>query len=101
MKSELILTSINIILYLAMAVVITIIIFRTRKALDWVFKVMLVVPLVLAFAAVLQLDRAVGVFSKDFSQSVFYCSRFIANIALLAALLMMLRISYKINKNEG
>lgn len=91
MKIDLIMVVLNLLLMIAAAVVLIKLIVRTEKGLDIAFKVLIIVPIVLAITSLFQFDQLSGVFSKGHAQFVFYTSRFVANVAFLIACLILLK----------
>jgi hypothetical protein len=75
------------------------IILRTEKGLDLAFKVLIISPVVLLLASFLQMDKIVGIFSREYAQIIFYASRFIANMAFLLASIIFLKTFAKVEKN--
>lgn len=91
MKIELLMVIINLILMLSAVGVLIKLIVRTEKGLDLAFKVLIVSPIVLSLASLLQMDKLIGAFSRENAQMIFYASRFIANVSFLVAVWILLR----------
>lgn len=99
MKLDLLMVIINLILMLFTIGILIKIILRTEKGLDLAFKVLIISPVVLLLASFLQMDKIVGIFSREYAQIIFYASRFIANMAFLLASIIFLKTFAKVEKN--
>ncbi|HBI34129.1 MAG TPA: hypothetical protein DEA43_03050 [Candidatus Moranbacteria bacterium] len=99
MTLNLLMVLINLALMLVTVGVLIKIILRTEKGIDLAFKILIISPIVLLLASFLQMDKIMGVFSKEYAQIVFYASRFIANVAFLAASIVFLKTISKCKEN--
>lgn len=99
MSLSLLMVVINMVLTLFTIGILMKLILRTEKGLDLAFKILIVSPVVLLLASFLQMDKLVGVFSREYAQIVFYSSRFIANVAFLLACIVFLRTISKLKEN--
>lgn len=91
MKMELVMVAINLLLMLSAVGVLVRLIVRTEKGLDLAFKILIITPIVLALASMLQFDQLSGIFSRGYAQFIFYASRLIANVAFLVACIILLK----------
>ncbi|KKQ01060.1 MAG: hypothetical protein US09_C0003G0060 [Candidatus Moranbacteria bacterium GW2011_GWD1_36_198] len=91
MNLNLLMVLMNLALMLVTVGILIKIILRTEKGIDLAFKILIISPIVLLLASFLQMDKIIGVFSKEYAQIVFYASRFIANVAFLLASIVFLR----------
>lgn len=91
MKIELVMVATNLVLMLAATGILVRLIVRTEKGLDLAFKILIITPIVLAVASLLQFDQLSGIFSKGHAQFIFYASRFVANVAFLVACVILLK----------
>jgi hypothetical protein len=99
MKLDLLMVIINLVLMLSTIGILIKIILRTKKCLDLAFKILIVSPIALSLASFLQMDKIVGIFSREYAQIIFYTSRFIANVAFLLASVIFLKTFTKVEKN--
>lgn len=86
---------INLLLALMATAVVTMIIFRTRKGLDKVFKFFLGTTITLIIATSMQVNEHTGLIPVNFEQIIFTVSRLLASLFFLAGLAVMLHIINK------
>lgn len=86
---------INLILSLTAMIVVTMIIFRTKKGLDKVFKFFLATTITLVLATSMQINQYVGLIPANYEQIIFFVSRLLATAFFLLGCAMMLTIISK------
>lgn len=90
-KLDLLMVFVNLILMLGSVGVLIRLIVRTEKGLDKALRLLLIGPLILSVTSLLQIDKLIGIFPMEYSQTLFYSSRFIANLSFFAACVVLLK----------
>ncbi len=92
MPRELIFHIINLLVSLISAVVVLMIIFRTRKGLDRAFKMFFLTTVTLVIATAMQINEYFFIIPAGFEEVIFITSRMLATFFFLFGCLIFLRI---------